>query len=171
MWTLTEELPDTSELPEEDRVRARINTAIKNKVLRARTLRFNQRVEEPVVTDNLFRDTPDIDSSAAPRLGGALRDFNEDADEVIEEAIPSFSSIRNRAVPPAPALAAKPVAASSVVKQRVQKPVKQSVKAMAEAQPSLFVEPEESSYETPPLSLLASPDTITAPSSERRSPV
>jgi len=143
---------DIDKLPEEDRVRARINDAIKNKVLRARTLRISQRNEEPVVTDNLFRETPDIDESAAPRLGGAQREFISEDDDIIEEALPSFASIRT-ATPQA-------AAPRTVVKQRVQTQVKQSVKAKAEAQPSLFVEPEEIKYETPPLSLLASPNTI-----------
>ncbi len=148
---LTADPVDLDNLPEEDRVRARINDAIKNKVLRARSLRITQRNEEPVVTDNLFRDTPEIDESSAPRLGGAQRDFVADEGEVLEEIVPSFASVR----------VAKPASEpNSVVKQRKQRRVKQSLKAKAEAQPSLFNEGEETSYETPPLNLLASPDTI-----------
>lgn len=146
-------------LPEEDRVKARINDAIKSKVLRARTLRIREHPQEPVITDNLFRKLPDIDESAAPALGGVHREINlEEAEpeKSVENAIPAFSSIRRAAPMPIPT-AAEP---KSVVKPRVQKTVKQSAKAIAEAQPSLFVEREETVYETPPLSLLASPDTI-----------
>ena len=145
--------PDESAaLPQEERVRARINDAIKNKVIRTRTLRINQRDEEPVVTDNLFRDTPDIDESSAPRLGGAQREFIPVEEEEVEETLPSFSSIRSTSTPPP--------AEKTVVKQRVQTRLKQSEKAKAEAQPSLFVERGEIEYETPQLNLLASPDTI-----------
>ncbi len=164
-----EDTPDTSEeapagdtfelLPEEDRVKARINDAIKNKVLRARTMRIRQHPQEPVVSDNLFRDTPDVDESAAPALGGVHRDLIDEeqpAEQVAETTVPAFASIRRAApVPPPP-----PVETASVVKPRVQKTVKQSSKAKAEAQPSLFVEREDAVYETPPLSLLTSPDTI-----------
>jgi S-DNA-T family DNA segregation ATPase FtsK/SpoIIIE len=165
----TEDTPDTPEepptadtfglLPEEDRVKARINDAIKSKVLRARTMRIRQHPQEPVVTDNLFRDTPDVDENAAPALGGVHRDLVADdlrADEVAESIMPAFASIR-RAAPVSPR---PPAEAESVVKPRVQKTVKQSSKAIAEAQPSLFVDREETAYETPPLSLLTSPDTI-----------
>ncbi len=144
-------------LPEEDRVKARINDAIKSKVLRARTLRIRQHPQEPVVTDNLFREAPDIDESAAPALGGVHRDLVADEPEAkqhVEETVPTFASVRQ--APPIPA----PAEPKSVVQPRVQKTVKPSTKAIAEAQPSLFVEPKEAEYETPPLSLLASPDTI-----------
>ncbi len=144
-------------LPEEDRVKARINDAIKNKVLRARTMRIRQHPQEPVVTDNLFRDAPDVDESAAPALGGVHRDLIDDdlqAEEVVKTEAPAFASIRRASPVPTPQ------ELKSVVQPRVQKTVKQSSKAIAEAQPSLFVEREEAAYETPPLSLLASPDTI-----------
>ncbi|WGI22210.1 DNA translocase FtsK [Amylibacter sp. IMCC11727] len=125
---------------EQDRVRNRINDAIKSKVLRARTLRV---ADEPVVTENIFREQPDFEDPAAPSLGGASRGAEE------EQPIPTFMS-RHRA----PATEQK-----SVVKPRSQAPVQQSKKAKAEAQPSLFKQPQ-TDYETPPLELLANPTTI-----------
>ncbi len=48
----------------------------------------------------------------------------------------------------------------NVVQHTAQKPVQISKKAKSEAQPSLFNETKTNTYETPPLSLLASPETI-----------
>jgi S-DNA-T family DNA segregation ATPase FtsK/SpoIIIE len=124
---------------ESDRVRSRINDAIKSKVLRARSMRIS---DEPAVTENIFREQPDDEDPAAPALGGASRDMDEEP--------AAFTTTRR----PASYEEQK-----SVVKPRTQAPVQQSKKAKAEAQPSLFKGPEVD-YETPPLELLASPSTI-----------
>ncbi len=146
-----------SELPEEDRVRARINDAIKSKVLRARTLRASPRTEEPVIADNIFRETADQEDNPAPRLGGARRDLQPELNEdVLEEpnVEPSFASVRSK---PDSAPAADP---KRVVQRRRRKALRQSAKAKAEAQPSLFKDKNNRTFETPPLSLLANPTNI-----------
>ena len=125
---------------EHDRVRSRINDAIKSKVLRARTLRVS---DEPAVTENIFRELPDDSDPSAPALGGASRGYDE-------SPAPTFASSRR----PASYEDQK-----SVVTPRSQTPLKQSKKAKAEAQPSLFKGPQVD-YETPPLELLASPTNI-----------
>ncbi len=139
-------LPDDDEVvdlmaddDESDRVRSRINDAIKSKVLRARTKRIS---DEPHVTENIFRELPDNDDPSAPALGGATRDMDaEPATFATTRRPPSYEEQK------------------AVVKPRSQAPVQQSKKAKAEAQPSLFKGPEVD-YETPPLELLASPSTI-----------
>ncbi len=125
---------------EQDRVRSRINDAIKSKVLRARTLRVS---DEPAVTENIFRELRDDTDPSAPALGGASRGYDDGP-------APAFASSRR----PASYEEQK-----SVVTPRSQAPVKQSKKAKAEAQPSLFTGPQVD-YETPPLELLANPTNI-----------
>ncbi|MEM7439557.1 MAG: DNA translocase FtsK 4TM domain-containing protein [Pseudomonadota bacterium] len=126
---------------EEDRVRARINDAIKSKVLRARTLRVPR--EEPPVTENIFRDTPDEPAG-----------FHEEPEYTATPAtedVAAFASIRTDTP-----VDVKP---SGIVRQRTKKP-QESQRAKAEAQPSLFKEKAAAHYETPPLNLLQSPSTI-----------
>ncbi|WP_069298362.1 DNA translocase FtsK [Neptunicoccus sediminis] len=156
---------------DEDRVRNRINDAIKTKVLRARTLRVQNTPPEPVVTENIFRDSADDGYAVMPALGGASRGYGDD----VAEPPVSFQSVRARAevaapAAPAPTQAAEPVAparprppqpeAKQVVQPRAPRTaVKQSKRAQEEAQPSLFKGAEEE-YETPPLDLLAHPSSI-----------
>ncbi|MEM9851330.1 MAG: DNA translocase FtsK 4TM domain-containing protein, partial [Pseudomonadota bacterium] len=121
----------------EDRLRERINDAIKAKVLRARRITL-PRDSEPPVTENIFRDLPDDAEPEAPELGGVSRD--------------AAAAL----VPPQP----QPQAPVSQPIVRPRKPAaKPSRKAQAEAQPSLFAG-ESTTYETPPLNLLANPASI-----------
>ncbi|MCP5088540.1 MAG: DNA translocase FtsK [Rhodobacteraceae bacterium] len=146
-----------ADLPEEDRVRARINDAIKSKVLRARNLRVGPQNSEPVVRDNIFHEETDTSGNAAPKLGGASRSANPDAgnEESLESPeAASFTSVRAKAEPTSSADLRK------VVKRKARRAARQSAKAKAEAQPSLFKENKKQAFETPPLSLLANPATI-----------
>ena len=136
-------------LDDEDRVRDRINDAIKSKVLRARTLRVPTRIEEPVVTENIFRELPDDDEPVAPALGGATRSY----DDEVEAAPPQPTALQRPRPKPEP----EP---QSIIQHPKPKPaVKQSTKAQAEEQPSLF-KGASTDYETPPLNLLANPANI-----------
>nr|WP_323778318.1 DNA translocase FtsK 4TM domain-containing protein [Amylibacter sp.] len=153
---------DDTHVHDEDRVRNRINDAIKSKVLRARTLRVSDHYQEPVVTENIFRDSADDGQPVAPPLGGASRHYEDEP----AEPVVSFQSQRARAAAPiTPVAPIAPVAPAPTEPKHVVQPraprqaEKQSKRAQAEAQPSLFKGPE-TAYETPPLDLLAHPSSI-----------
>ena len=139
-------------LPDEDRVRARINEAIKNKALNARAVQSGFRTNEPVLSDNNSGDIHDREESGAPRLGGASRQL-EAGEPVEAQSEPKFASTRTVTDP------VSEIDPKKVVRRRKRK-ARQSAKAMAEAQPSLFKDAGQQTYETPPLSLLTSPKTI-----------
>jgi S-DNA-T family DNA segregation ATPase FtsK/SpoIIIE len=150
--TLDSDLDDAVDLTadycmlEEDRLRGRINDAIKSKVSRNGSVRISDRLVEPVVTDNIFRELPDDDEPIVPPLGGASRKFEDTLSSTLDY-LPTRTKL-----PAEPEL-------KNVVHPRIPRAEKQSKKAQAEAQPSLF-KGQNNIYETPPLELLASPSTI-----------
>ena len=125
---------------EQDRIKARIDDAIKSKVLKARTLRVPR--EEPPVTENIFRDSRD-----EPAGFDEVPEFSSSPAVDVE---PAFTTRRSEPK-------AEPQS-SGIVRKRATQPV-ESQKAKAEAQPSLF-KGNKAEYETPPLNLLQSPSTI-----------
>ncbi|MDA7425150.1 DNA translocase FtsK [Thalassococcus lentus] len=87
-----------------------------------------------------------------------MRDFDDYGD-------PDEAEILDDRAGPAPVASAAPAAipqpvAKKVVQQPARKPIKTSRRAQEEAQPSLKFEENRPEYELPPLSLLASPETI-----------
>jgi S-DNA-T family DNA segregation ATPase FtsK/SpoIIIE len=140
--TLDSDLDDAVDLTadycmlEEDRLRGRINDAIKSKVSRNGSVRISDRLVEPVVTDNIFRELPDDDEPIVPPLGGASRKFEDTLSSTLDY-LPTRTKL-----PAEPEL-------KNVVHPRIPRAEKQSKKAQAEAQPSLF-KGQNNIYETPP---------------------
>jgi DNA segregation ATPase FtsK/SpoIIIE, S-DNA-T family len=141
---------------EKDRVKDRINEAIRAKILEATADQPAYRLQEPVVSDNIFRDVPDVSEARAPRLGGATRDFSDDLDP--GERPTEVELALENPIKATPAVSVP--AQKAVVRHPVRKSTRTSTKARAEAQPSLSFEEGEAGYEAPPLNLLTSPSTI-----------
>lgn len=121
---------------EEDRVKLRISQAIQNKILAKRvSAQSNGRVE-PVMTNDAQLE-PIIDDDCVIDEGEL--DLNDPVENIF--SVPAQEP-------------------KQVVQHAAPKLVQKSKKAKAEAQPSLFSEAGSSEYETPQLSLLASPTSI-----------
>ncbi|SFJ65381.1 DNA translocase FtsK [Jannaschia pohangensis] len=126
------------DMPEDDRIQARIANAVRTRVRRANIAQALAPVPaapqraEPVLSSAL---------AAAATTAPAF-----DTDPLIEEA--------------APAPAIMPRATARTVVQAPAKPAKPSTRAQAEAQPKLQFEDTSGDYEMPPLALLADPGTV-----------
>jgi DNA segregation ATPase FtsK/SpoIIIE, S-DNA-T family len=140
---------DEDALTGDDRIRARIATAVRARV--------GERPEPPLVA----RAEPPVVRRALPAEPVAL--YDEDDFDLDDYEMPEPELVDGR-----PALAATPMFESGrslgpdgkrVVQHPLKKATQPSQKARAEAQPSLF-DQQASAYETPPLNLLMSPDTI-----------
>ena len=122
----------------QDRVKLRISEAVQKKILSTAAEEENFEVIERA--EPILSRTP----TATPVTSAPLAPVEElDLDDPVENIF---------AVP-----AAEP---KHVVQHAAPKPIRRSKQAKAEAQPSLFKESSDTSYEMPPLSLLASPTTI-----------
>ncbi|MEM9247587.1 MAG: DNA translocase FtsK 4TM domain-containing protein [Pseudomonadota bacterium] len=97
-------------------------------------------------------------SRIAPRLGAATEHTSEPAAPVdLAQEEPSSPA---RDSSPSERLPMPEEAPSAVVQHPPRRAAQPSRRAVAEAQPSLALEPHEDGYETPPLSLLTSPERI-----------
>ncbi|UWQ18147.1 DNA translocase FtsK [Jannaschia sp. M317] len=166
------------DLPEEgdDRVRARIASAVRTRVRRANiaealktpTATATTAPAEPVLTrapapaatprvEPVLRAEPPLAAPPAP----ASTAFVPTPPEVTPEADPL---IEPPVSPPAPAPMTAPVSAPKPLNRKVvqppAKPAAPSKQARAEAQPTLQFEDQTSDYEMPPLNLLADPSSV-----------
>ena len=150
-----------AETDDDDRVRARIASAVRTRVRRATIADALSRAPGPTGAPHDGRTEPPLTAAAAPV------DAATDAatDDLIEpdyfEAAPGAQAAPE-AVPAA--TPAEPARNRVVVPPRkVQAPAKPaapSKRAVAEAQPTLAFEDRAAAYETPPLSLLTDPATV-----------
>ncbi len=120
----------------EDRVKMRISEAVQNKIVARRAEYQTTARVEPTLTQ-----APEV--QATPTAEALTDDCELDLSDPVE----------NIFVMPT----AEP---KHVVQHPAPKPMQKSEKAKAEAQPSLFKDAKSADYETPPLSLLASPTSI-----------
>jgi S-DNA-T family DNA segregation ATPase FtsK/SpoIIIE len=141
------ELPAlTPEAPSEDRIRARISSAIQNRVSLGMPVRpaeidgAPRRVEPPL--------------TAAHRSPEPLRHAPEQDEDRLFAAYETLADTS-----PEPAVRADIYAPKAVV-QTPARPAPPSRKAEAERQPALPFDATPEAYEPPPLSLLANPDGI-----------
>ncbi|MEM7641011.1 MAG: DNA translocase FtsK 4TM domain-containing protein [Pseudomonadota bacterium] len=141
--------------PAEDRVRARISSAVRTRVRRAN------------IAQALMPGAAPEAQTDAPRAEPTLTAQREDPPFSTQRAEPaptpsSTAPVFQRAEPLlAAATTASPVAPQPrQVVQGPAKPIKPSTQAKAEAQPSLAFEDKVTDYEKPPLALLADPSTV-----------
>ena len=139
--------------PGDDRIRARINDAIKARTRRGAVLRIN-RAEPPVRRDNTPPAEPPLTASRTAADTPAAQEGLSLFDPVEAEAPPTAAP--PAATPPRPSAAP----AGRVVQPPARRTATQSARASAEAQPALNFDHEAPQYELPPLSLLTNPAEI-----------
>ncbi|PIE10729.1 MAG: cell division protein FtsK [Rhodobacterales bacterium] len=150
------ELPEDVEAPDEARIRARINDAIRARV---RSPQLTAAAPAPKADGRI---EPTLTGATMARLAGPQPLVARTAPatpEVIEDddAVALFEEHHE---PEEQAPTAAPVQRAKV-QHPARKPAAVSTRAKAEAQPQLqFDEGNGDDYETPPLSLLASPGTV-----------
>ena len=133
-----EDIPD--DLPEEDRIRAKISLALKHRMRQAAMGAAARRAEPPVV------ETDETPLERAPEM----------PDPMPEVAVPE--PVAAPVIPPVPrASAPEP---RKVVQHPPRKPAPPSARARAEAQPTLQFDEAAQEYELPPLSLLTDPAAV-----------
>ncbi|MDE9450271.1 DNA translocase FtsK 4TM domain-containing protein [Aliiroseovarius sp. Z3] len=154
----------------EDRIRAKIASALKNRAHQpslgdptraepplARAVARHRRSPDPMILNTAPPVDPslvqaEVEMVAAPELV-------EDDDMVVEDLMaPDATPVEPRVYTPAHAGLSQP--AKKVVQHPAPKPVRPSARAQAEAQPSLSFEETHPGYELPPLNLLTNPNTI-----------
>ena len=152
-----------AEAPDDSRIRSRITDAI-----RARKEAQMPRVEPEVTRPK--KPTPLVLNLTPPPPTAEVFD-DADLFEVPDEDLAPFEEemdptpaaepgrVMQRSTLPAPPPPFEPKP-SALVQPRESKPVKQSSRAKAEAQPALPLEDKYKDYELPPLSLLTSPDKV-----------
>ena len=152
------------EAPAEDRIKAKIANAVRNRSHRASV---GQREEPPLMSERkpVTGPKPLIATRGYQHEAQVTDDHAEpsenmflDADDGTSEAPPAdqLRSILRRTVQQEPA-SEQP---RKVVQQPLRRPARPSRRAQAEAQPRLQFEDKRPSYEHPPLSLLTSPGTV-----------
>ncbi|MFO6465325.1 DNA translocase FtsK [Jannaschia sp. KMU-145] len=140
---IEDDLIDDEAGPDDDRVRARIASAVRTRVRRAN---ISQALQSPVAAH----------PAVAPRAEPVLTASRTTAPEAAA-AEPDYFTAAAPA-PQAPAPVAKTL--NRKVVQPPAKPAKPSTQAQAEAQPALQFEDKAAAYEMPPLGLLADPSTV-----------
>ncbi|MFP5480497.1 MAG: DNA translocase FtsK [Alphaproteobacteria bacterium] len=170
------------DMPQEDRIKARISDVIRTRVQRSPDfpvapppLPPAARVEPPVMRPKgpvtLMADTrpqPRPAPAPAPQWQAEVEEDGEDLpvnmstedrswDDEVEDDLDRLDELEDD-LPPARPMAFTPDR-KAVVQHAVKKPAP-SRQAMAESQPALRFDEAASQYELPPLSLLASPTTI-----------
>ncbi|MCK8484291.1 DNA translocase FtsK 4TM domain-containing protein [Aliiroseovarius sp. S2029] len=158
------------EIPEglggEDRIRAKIASALKNRAHQP-TLSDPTRAEPPLARavarhrrgpdPMILNAAPPVEHAETPLM--TAPELVDDDDMVVEDLMaPDAPPAEPRVYTPAHAGLAQP--AKKVVQHPVPKPTPPSTRAKAEAQPSLSFEDTHPGYELPPLNLLANPVTI-----------
>ncbi|MGR3792835.1 DNA translocase FtsK [Vannielia sp. SX4] len=150
------------EQPADDRIRARISDAIRQRARGGGAVR-------PVLSNGLPAEPPLVRArkpqplllntkGAVPPAPMAMLD--EEVEVLEREAVPIPAQPPVTAAPAAAPAAAVATPAPSpearaVVQHPVRKPAQPSRRAQAEAQPTLSFDPEEAKFELPPLSLLS----------------
>jgi S-DNA-T family DNA segregation ATPase FtsK/SpoIIIE len=153
------DLDDDLEAPDDDRVRARISDAIRSRVRRPNpvTAATSMRLASGEVpqADRLHL-SPALRSEPPLTAGPAVVE-DDLSDNIFAEdgihAAPEFDQ-------PTPVAPANDALKRRVVQHAARKAAAPSRQAMADAQPSLPLQAKAEDYEFPPLTLLASPDTI-----------
>jgi DNA segregation ATPase FtsK/SpoIIIE, S-DNA-T family len=139
---------DDTGLEPEDRIRSRIADAVRAKV-GERPAPVVNRAEPPVVRRVAMPEPEPVDL------------YDEDDFDLDTYTLPEHELVEGRPQIPTPPMfetARSPEAEARRVQHAPRKAPQPSQKARAEAQPSLFH--QATAYETPPLNLLMSPDTI-----------
>ncbi len=154
----------------EDRIRAKIASALKNRAHQP-TLGDPMRAEPPLARavarhrrgpdPMILNAAPSVDVPVAPTADPMMTapDVVDDDDMVVEDLMaPDAAAAEPRVYTPPHAGLSQP--AKKVVQHPVPKPTAPSTRAKAEAQPSLSFEETHPGFELPPLNLLANPVTI-----------
>ncbi|AHM03249.1 Cell division protein FtsK [Roseibacterium elongatum DSM 19469] len=157
---LPERVPQAAseiEAPDEDRIRARISDVIRNRVRRPSpvTAAAQRRLQAgpAVAASPALRAEPPLTASHATAPDPGLVDDNglDDINLFHDES----------AAPAAPAKSAAPTELQRrVVQHAMKRQATPSRRAVAEAQPTLPLQPQAEVFEYPPLTLLTNPDTI-----------
>ncbi|MEM8851123.1 MAG: DNA translocase FtsK [Pseudomonadota bacterium] len=134
--------------PTEDRVRARISSAVRTRVRRANIA----QALTPAAPDAPRAEPTFASHRTEPSLSAPVAEPTEPSAPTFHHTEPQ---VAERAATPAPV----PAQTRQVV-QAPAKPIKPSTQAKAEAQPSLAFEDKAAEYEMPPLALLADPSTV-----------
>lgn len=167
-WVEQEAVAHFDDMPGDDRIKAKINDVIKNRIRSnkptyapdlASATQGTARGPEPLVLqrgdNDGLRAEPPLTAAHAQETPvfeeEHVAPFVEAEEELIEAPV----------VPIQRSPAQVPVAEPrKVVQHPPRKPVQQSARAKAEAQPQLAFDEAAAQYELPPLSLLSSPATI-----------
>ncbi|NDW54202.1 DNA translocase FtsK [Aliiroseovarius sp. PrR006] len=168
------EIPD--ELGGEDRIRAKIASALKNRSrdmpianpMRAeppleRAVSRHRRSPDPMILDTSMPAEPDMavpmeDPYMAPMVEAPMAELAEDDDMIVEDLMAPSAEPEARVYTPQHSGFTQP--AKKVVQHPPKKPTQPSTRAKAEAQPALKFDDSHPGYELPPLNLLANPATI-----------
>ncbi|WP_133485097.1 DNA translocase FtsK [Aliiroseovarius marinus] len=168
------EIPE--ELGGEDRIRAKIASALKNRSrqmpianpMRAeppleRAVSRHRRSPDPMILDTSMPAEPDMavpveDPYAAPMVEAPMAELAEDDDMIVEDLMAPSAEPEARVYMPQHSGFTQP--AKKVVQHPPKKPAQPSTRAKAEAQPALKFDDAHSDYELPPLNLLANPASI-----------
>ena len=163
---------DVPEGPGEERIKTKIADVIKNRVrsttavhtqTTAPLTRGRGRGPDPLLLDTAGAGRAEPPLTAAP-VAEAIPTAPYEAPMVQEAVIeaPEYQPLELQPAPaPAPAAPQIPVPEQRrVVQQPTRKPVQPSKQAQAEAQPTLSFEDTHPGFELPPLSLLASAETV-----------
>ncbi|MFT6224647.1 MAG: S-DNA-T family DNA segregation ATPase FtsK/SpoIIIE [Paracoccaceae bacterium] len=147
--------------PTEDRIKARIADAIKSRARHGHATSM-PRTEPPVMRGDAppaRRPEPLLVRNSGAIPPAPMAAIDEDEDDLLEA--PQSFVVQDRA-DSAEALATHAPAplARAVVQSPVRRPAQPSQRARQEAQPALAFDDPIGGYELPPLSLLASPDTV-----------
>ena len=168
------EIPE--ELGGEDRIRAKIASALKNRSrqmpianpMRAeppleRAVSRHRRSPDPMILDTSMPAEPDMavpmeDPYAAPMVEAPMAELTEDDDMIVEDLMAPAAEPEARVYTPQHSGFTQP--SKKVVQHPPKKPAQPSTRAKAEAQPALKFEDAHPGYELPPLNLLANPASI-----------
>lgn len=162
---------DVEDMPGDDRIKAKINDVIKSRIRSnkptyapeiAPVTKGLGRGPDPLVlqpgADAGVRPEPPLTANSAnhaeivaPKPEEVFAPYVEAEEEVVEAPVVPIQRSAQQ-IP-----TAEP---RKVVQNPPRKPVAQSARAKAEAQPQLAFDEKAAQYELPPLNLLASPDTI-----------
>ncbi|MBJ3763137.1 DNA translocase FtsK 4TM domain-containing protein [Maribius pontilimi] len=143
-------LPGVTHGEGDDRISSKISDAIKSRARAQPILTIGATRTEPRVTGRHPRGPQPLRIDAVPPLSAAPE----------PQQMPEPELVAPEPTPPASFATQRPIA-KPVVQNNIRKPIKPSAQAQAEAQPALAFDDSSTAYETPPLSLLASPETIT----------
>ncbi|MCK0170901.1 DNA translocase FtsK 4TM domain-containing protein [Aliiroseovarius sp. S1123] len=166
----------SEELGGEDRIRAKIASALKNRSrqmpianpMRAeppleRAVSRHRRSPDPMILNTSMPAEPDMavpmeDPYAAPMVDVSLEAELAEDDMIVEDLMAPSVEPEVRVYTPQHSGFTQP--AKKVVQHPPKKPTQPSTRAKAESQPALKFDDAHPGYELPPLNLLANPTTI-----------